>query len=189
MWRSTVVPETIFRWCWTFQTHSGELTCNWGRGRTFHELNSLSLVRLMKSSTFRPGLNCKKENFKFSRIKLATTGDGNPSVNAWKFWSYLWRCSWLSGPNVNGVKQLIKPSCLKKATIKHGYLNIIIKVVQTPLQNASDQKVISFNSFWESPVRKACILIPSCTGHWSNKYHWLILDSLILAMFKDIRRE
>ena len=70
-----------------------------------------------------------------------------------------------------------------------GYLNIIIKVVQTPLQNASNQKVISFNSFWESPVRKAWTLIASCTGHWSNKYYSLILNSLILAMFKDIRRE
>ena len=69
------------------------------------------------------------------------------------------------------------------------YLNIITKVVQTPLQNASDQKLTSFNSFWESSVRKARILIPSCTGHWSNKYHWLTLDSLILAMFKDTRRE
>ena len=28
-----------------------------------------------------------------------------------------------------------------------GILNIIIKVVQTPLQNASNQKVISFTSF------------------------------------------
>ena len=35
---------------WTTQTHSDEL--NWARRQTFHELNSLSLVRLMKSSTF-----------------------------------------------------------------------------------------------------------------------------------------
>ena len=35
---------------WTIQTHSDEL--NWARRQTFHELNSLSLVRLMKSSTF-----------------------------------------------------------------------------------------------------------------------------------------
>ena len=37
------------------QTHSDEL--NWDRRRTFHELNSLSLVHLMKSSTFEPGLS------------------------------------------------------------------------------------------------------------------------------------
>ena len=35
---------------WTIQTHSDEL--NWARRQTFHELNSLSLVPLMKSSTF-----------------------------------------------------------------------------------------------------------------------------------------
>ena len=50
MWRSTFVPETIFRrcirlkqterTCWTIQTHSDEL--NWARCGTFHELNSLS---------------------------------------------------------------------------------------------------------------------------------------------------
>ena len=42
------------RTCWTsIQTHSDEL--NWARRWTFHERNSLSLVRLMKSSTFRGG--------------------------------------------------------------------------------------------------------------------------------------
>jgi len=51
MWRTTFVPETIFRrsirleqtdkTCWTIQTHSDEL--NWARRRTFHELNSLRL--------------------------------------------------------------------------------------------------------------------------------------------------
>ena len=59
-----VCPETIFkrsirlkqtnRTCWTIQTHSDEL--NWARRRTFHELNTLSLIRLMKSSTFGLGL-------------------------------------------------------------------------------------------------------------------------------------
>ena len=50
MWRSTFVPETIFRrcirlkdterTCWTIQTHWDDF--NWARRRTFHELNSLS---------------------------------------------------------------------------------------------------------------------------------------------------
>ena len=66
MWRSTFVPETIFkrfirlkqtvRTGWTIQTHSDELN-NWARRRTFHERNSLSLLCLMKRSTFRLGLN------------------------------------------------------------------------------------------------------------------------------------
>ena len=64
MWRSTFVPGMIFRrsirlkqtdrTCWTIQTHSDEL--NWASSRTFHELHSQSLVRLMKSSTFGLGL-------------------------------------------------------------------------------------------------------------------------------------
>ena len=64
MWRSTFVPETIFRRSlrlkqtdrrfWTIQTHSDEL--NWARSRTFHELNWLSLVLLMKSSSFGLGV-------------------------------------------------------------------------------------------------------------------------------------
>ena len=50
MWRSTFVPETIFRrcirlkhterTCWTIQTHWDDF--NWATCRTFHELNSLS---------------------------------------------------------------------------------------------------------------------------------------------------
>ena len=65
MWKSTFVPETIFRrfirleqtdrTCWKIQTHSDEL--NWARRRTFHEVNSISLVRLMKISTFGLGLS------------------------------------------------------------------------------------------------------------------------------------
>ena len=64
MWRSTFVPETIFRrsirlkktdrTCRTIQTHSDEL--NRARRRNFRELNSLSLARLTKSSTFGVGL-------------------------------------------------------------------------------------------------------------------------------------
>ena len=69
MWRSSFVPEMIFTrsirlkqtdgtcWArWTIQTHLDEL--NWDRRRTFYELNSLtvSLVHLMKSSTFALGL-------------------------------------------------------------------------------------------------------------------------------------
>ena len=53
MWRSTCVPKTI-------HSHSDELIS--ARRRTFHELNStLSLVRLMKSSTF--GLGKRWETF------------------------------------------------------------------------------------------------------------------------------
>ena len=66
MWRSTFVdpgddvqtfyPSEATRFetdttCWTILTHSDEV--NWNRRWTFHELNSLSLVRLMQSSTFR----------------------------------------------------------------------------------------------------------------------------------------
>ena len=64
MWRSTFVPETIFRrsirlkqtnrTCWTIQTHLDEL--NWARRRTFLEVNSIILVHLKKSSTFGLGL-------------------------------------------------------------------------------------------------------------------------------------
>ena len=50
---------------WTIQTHSDEL--NWARRQTFHELNSLSLVRLMKSSTF--GLDPVN-----THIEMQTTG-------------------------------------------------------------------------------------------------------------------
>ena len=42
------------------QTHSDEV--NLGRRRTFHELNSLNLARLMKSSTFGLGLRLLKED-------------------------------------------------------------------------------------------------------------------------------
>lgn len=42
------------RICCKIQTLSDEL--NWARRRTFHELNSLSLVRLIKSSMFGSGL-------------------------------------------------------------------------------------------------------------------------------------
>ena len=69
MWTSTDLPETIFRCsirllqtdttCWTIQIHSDKL--NGARRRTFHELNSLSLFRLMKSSTFGLGLTKKNK--------------------------------------------------------------------------------------------------------------------------------
>ena len=49
--------EETDRTCWTNQTHSGELNCP--RRGTFHELNSLSLVRLMKSSTLGLDLRLK----------------------------------------------------------------------------------------------------------------------------------
>ena len=42
------------------QTHSDEV--NLGRRRTFHELNSLNLARLMKSSTFGLGLILLRED-------------------------------------------------------------------------------------------------------------------------------
>ena len=51
------------RMCWTIQTHSDKL--NWARRHTFHELNSLSFFRLMKSSTFGLGLtDSKKKSYK-----------------------------------------------------------------------------------------------------------------------------
>ena len=60
MWRSTFFPPTIFRryirlkqmnrTCLAIQTHPGEL--NWAGRRTFHELISLTLVRLMQCLTF-----------------------------------------------------------------------------------------------------------------------------------------
>ena len=64
MWRSTFVPETISRrsirleqtdrTCWKTQLLQTNLT---GPGRLFfHESNSLSLVRLIKSSAFGIGL-------------------------------------------------------------------------------------------------------------------------------------
>ena len=76
VWRSTSVPETTFTpsirlkqmdtTCWTIQIHSDKL--NWARRPTFHELNSLSLFRLMKSSTFGPGLT--KKNLKLGIFTL-----------------------------------------------------------------------------------------------------------------------
>ena len=63
-WRSSV---TIFRRSirlkqtdrtrWTIQAHTDEL--NWERRRNFHDLNSLSLIRLMKCSTFGLGLSSR----------------------------------------------------------------------------------------------------------------------------------
>ena len=62
MWRSTFVPETIFRrslrlkqtdrTCWTIQTHSDELMITWARSRTS--------VRLTKISSFGLGLSHDK---------------------------------------------------------------------------------------------------------------------------------
>ena len=48
--------QTDTTW-WTTQIHSNKL--NWTRRGTFHELNSLSLFRLMKSLTFGLGLTKK----------------------------------------------------------------------------------------------------------------------------------
>ena len=50
----------VERTCWMIQTHSDEV--NLGRRRTFHELNSLSLARLMKSSTFGLGVRLLKDD-------------------------------------------------------------------------------------------------------------------------------
>ena len=54
------------------QTHSDEV--NLGRRRTFHELNSLNLARLMKSSTFGLGITLLREdpNETLSKILLAS---------------------------------------------------------------------------------------------------------------------
>ena len=45
---------------WKERAHSDEV--NLGRRRTFHELNSLSLARLMKSSTFGLGVRLLKDD-------------------------------------------------------------------------------------------------------------------------------
>ena len=79
IWSSTFVPETMFRrpirlkqtdrTSWTIQTHS-----NWARRRTFHELNSLSLVRLIKSSTFDLGLTRAQSKLISSLLRNAHNG-------------------------------------------------------------------------------------------------------------------
>ena len=85
MWRSTFVPETIFRRSirpkqtdrtgWTIWTHSDEL--NWAGRRTFHQHNSLSLVRLMKSSTFGLGLSPSRScNYPLQRLTIVFSGSG-----------------------------------------------------------------------------------------------------------------
>ena len=80
MWGSTFVLKTILkrsirrkqtdRTCWTIQTPSDEL--NWARRRTF---NSLTLVGLMKSSTFALGLRRSQsvENSPFAVWHVAFT--------------------------------------------------------------------------------------------------------------------
>ena len=45
----TCLKQMDIRTCWSIQTHLDELNCN--RRRTYHELNPLSLVCLMKSLT------------------------------------------------------------------------------------------------------------------------------------------
>ena len=50
----------VDRTCWMIQANSDEL--NLGKRRTFHELNSLNLARLMKSSTFGLGLTLLRED-------------------------------------------------------------------------------------------------------------------------------
>ena len=51
--RRSIRLKQMDRTCWTIQTHSDELKL--ARRWTLPELNSLSLVRLMKSSTFDLG--------------------------------------------------------------------------------------------------------------------------------------
>ena len=48
------------RTCWTLQTHLDLL--NWARRRTFLELNSLSLIRLIKSSNALPRPKIPKQS-------------------------------------------------------------------------------------------------------------------------------
>ena len=77
MWRSTFVPETD-RTCWTIQTHSDQLY--WARRRTFHELNSLSFLRPMKSSTFglvlMSHITCDVEVENWKCWKVGCVADG-----------------------------------------------------------------------------------------------------------------
>ena len=77
MWRSTFVPETD-RTCWTIQTHWDQLYR--ARRRTFHELNSLSFLRLMKSSTFglvlMSHITCDVEVENWKCWKVGCVADG-----------------------------------------------------------------------------------------------------------------
>ena len=81
MYRSTFVPETIFRRSirleqtgttyWKIQTYSDER--NWARRRIFHELKSQPLVRLMKSSTLAKALDItvvprERENKAYAKV-------------------------------------------------------------------------------------------------------------------------
>ena len=87
MWRSTFDSEILKRsirlkqtnrTCGTIQAHSDEL--NWANSRTFHELNSLRLIHLMKSSTFGLGLNyCKLHLIKLYHVNSLYT-----SLIIWK---------------------------------------------------------------------------------------------------------
>ena len=49
------------RTCWMIQTYSAD-EVDLDRRRTFHEINSLNLARLMKSSTFGLGLTLLRED-------------------------------------------------------------------------------------------------------------------------------
>ena len=90
MWRSTFDSEILKgsirlkqtnqtnRTCGTIQAHSDEL--NWASSRAFHELNSLRLIHLMKSSTFGLGLNyCKLHLIKLYHVNISYT-----SLIIWK---------------------------------------------------------------------------------------------------------
>ena len=83
-----IVPEKIFRrsisleqtvgTCWTIQTHLNEL--NGARPGTFHELSSLTLVRLMNSTTFSLGQKVERlfsYYFFFSRNTVVSIGTGS----------------------------------------------------------------------------------------------------------------
>ena len=87
MWRSTFDSEILKRsirlkqtnrTCGTIQAHSDEL--NWANSRTFHELNSLRWIHLMKSSTFGLGLNY----YKLHLIKLYHVNSLYTSLIIWK---------------------------------------------------------------------------------------------------------
>ena len=90
VWRSTFVLKMIFRrsfirlkqtdrTCWTIETHSDEL--NWGRRQTFHELNSLSLVHLMKiSPTVKEAWNARILTATALQKKHACTASAQPII-------------------------------------------------------------------------------------------------------------
>ena len=143
MWRSTDLPETIFTrcirlkqadtTCW-IQIHSDEL--NWARRPTFHELNSLSLFRLVKSLTFGLGLTKKNlilriftlQNFISLNLKwnhiILTTKLGAFGAKGSLHCSLLLDCNKCSLLIHNTITSGLTPTKLNDGEIQFKYFNI-----------------------------------------------------------------